>query len=753
MMRLAASLMTFVLLALAALPANASGPDPLPYSFIHNRGGEAADRARLYRGHMGVLLPTGSDARLYLQWRLMNGLDVDPAVADTLNRRCCASGGWPDSGDSIDKWLSAVGQVTGVKPSETWIATDRPGTEYGEVENCFGDAFLSAAATLTERAARYGRRSPAVRAWLATQNAVFAACSDPKATLPAPLANGPRWLMADRAYQEAAFALYQLRTEEAFRRFRAIAADPTSPWAPRGLYLSARVMFHAALLHRSPQAYAAARAGIAPLQAKPDAYGYGEVRRMLHALAFRYRPAALFAKLDQELNAKAPDDDLARGLRDYVNLSERLPMRPDLADWLETLHNQKRAVALVHASQRWTATRKVHWLVLALTLVRPGDPQAAGLAAAAARVPRNSAAWTTAQYHLVRLTLATADPIALRKRVDAMLASDLSGTDRNLFLGLRAQLATGLPDMMRNAVRRVFCPDYSDTCPANRRFDHDPSLVTRPPGNHYVALGSETKAILDRLPLRSRMAAGAGMAPQFRLDVALTNFGRAVQLQDNVAIDRLAADLAVLLPAIRQDWLTVRNTRPGPAKLFAEFFILAKIPGMSPDFAGYTRPEGVVRKWQGGWWDWMILPRTRAVPAAPPGEDQYNLWESGISPDMGHPDIICGAFCGLSGFPLHLPGFAMAVQPQARLERARLLFYTDDTKTRLPLGAVSAWTYLLDYARAHPRDPRAPEACYWLIRIARWGHAHDRVGYKAFKLLHGAHRHSVWAKRSPFYFD
>jgi hypothetical protein len=753
MTRLWGSLITFALLALGCAPARASGPDPLPYSFIHNRGGEAAERARLYQGHMGVLLPTGSDGRLYLQWRLMNGLGINPAVGDTLNRRCCASGGWPDSGDSIDAWISAVGRVTGVKSSDTWISTDRPGTEYGEVENCFGDAFRSATATLKDRAARYGRRNPAGRAWLATQNAVFAACSDAKATLPAPLANPPRWLKEDRAYQEAAFALYQTRTEEAFRRFRAIAADPTSPWAPRGLYLSARVLYHAALLHRSPQAYTAALAAIAALRAHPGAYGYREARRMLRALAFRYRPAILFAKLDQELNAREPVDDLARGLRDYVNLLDRLPARPDLADWLVTLHNPKRAPALVHASQRWIATRKAHWLVLALTLVRPGDPQAAGLAAAAARVPRTNAAWTTAQYHLIRLTLTAADSTVLRRRVEAILASNLSGSDRNLFLGLRAQLATSLPDLMRTAVRPVFCPDYPDTCPANRTYNHDPSLVTRAPGNHYAALAPETKAILDRLPLRSRMAAGAGMAREFRLDLALTNYGRAVQLQDNAVIDRLAAELAVLLPAIRQDWLTIRNTRPGPAKLFAEFFILAKIPGMSPDFAGYTRPEGAVRHWQGGWWDWMILPRPTTAPVAPPGDDQYNLWESGISPDATRPDIICGAFCGLSGFPLHMPVFAMAAQPQARIERARLLFYADDTKSKLPLGSVSAWAYLLDYARAHPRDPRSAEACYWLIRIAHWGHAHDRIGYKAFKLLHTAHRRSVWTKRSSLYFD
>ncbi|WP_442679382.1 hypothetical protein ACSBM8_18095 [Sphingomonas sp. ASY06-1R] len=753
MMRLAVLLTAVILCGVPYAPATASGPDPLPYSFIHNRGGEAQDRDRLYRGNMGVFLPTGSDGRLYLQWRLMNGLDITPAIGDTLNRRCCVSGGWPDSDDAIEDWIGAVRSVTRVQPSETWIATDRPGTEYGEVQNCFGDAFHSAAATLKERAARYGRQSAAVRAWLATQNAVFAACSDPKATLPAPLANAPQWLRADRAYQEAAFALYQVRIEEAFRRFRAIAADPTSPWASRGLYLSARVMYHAALLHRSPDAYKAARAAIAPLQARPGAYGYGEVRIMLRALAFRYRPALLFGKLDQELNAKVPVPDLARGVRDYVNLSERLPTRPDLADWLATLRNPQRAPALAHASERWAATRKQHWLVLALTLARPDDPQAATLAAAALQVPRSSAAWKTAQYHQLRLTIAHGDPAALRARVDTILVSELSSTDRNLFEGIRAQLATSLPDLMRFAVRRVFCPDYGDKCPPNTRFNHDPSLAARRPGSDPVALAPDAKAILDRLPLHSRMTVGAGLPREFRLDLALTNFGRAVQLQDDAAIDQLAAELAVLLPAIRQDWLTIRHTPPGPAKRFAEFFVLAKIPGMSPDFAGYTRPEGTPRQWQGDWWDWMILPRPARARIDPPDASRYNLWESRQSADQAHPDLVCGAYCGASGFPLHLPQFAIEAQPRARVERSRLLFYNDDNKAKLPPGSVSAWASLLEYARAHPRDPRSPEACYWLIRITRWRTAHDRIGYKAFRLLHTVHPRSIWTKRSPLYFD
>jgi hypothetical protein len=71
----------------------------------------------------------------------------------------------------------------------------------------------------------------------------------------------------------------------------------------------------------------------------------------------------------------------------------------------------------------------------------------------------------------------------------------------------------------------------------------------------------------------------------------------------------------------------------------------------------------------------------------------------------------------------------------------------------MPSGAVSVWESLYDYARAHPSDPRTPEALYWLVRIGRWGHSHDRIGFRAFRLLHSRHAASAWTEKSPFYYD
>ena len=60
---------------------------------------------------------------------------------------------------------------------------------------------------------------------------------------------------------------------------------------------------------------------------------------------------------------------------------------------------------------------------------------------------------------------------------------------------------------------------------------------------------------------------------------------------------------------------------------------------------------------------------------------------------------------------------------------------------------------MLTYLRAHPADPRAPEALYWLVHVGRFGGSHDHSGRRAFELLHARYPKSGWAQRTPYFFD
>lgn len=782
------ALLAVALAVLGASPGLGSGgPSPSPL-YLHRGGGTAAELAWL-QGRTGIILARAPDALLYLHWRQLHGLSVSPQAIGALTEPCCGHAE-PDPAPHGDfAWLAARRTVLGETEvtAPYFIPMDRPGPNYTSFFNCFADAFETAAATLRDRAGRYGAASGAVRAWLRTQDAVFDACANPAAALPAAPTESPAWLRADRAYQEAAFALYNYDTDGAAARFAAIGRDRTSPWRPMALYLRARAFQREALAiaralaarpgepeglvetllgaaerpvlaARRPLVFARARAAVAQLAAAPaGSYGRGEARRMRRALDFRERPDALRAELDRELNAAAPAADLDFSLRDYLRLSQDPAERPDAADWILTLKSADRAQALAHARERWGQSRDTAWLIAALSLVNPGEEGAEALAADAADVAPDSPGRPTAQYHHLRLTAATAGPAETRARLDAMLADPaLTLTERNLLTAARAQVAADLGEFARFAVREPYCLAIYDDCSDDDYYRAE-TLGQRPGGGAWLGWGDDARAVIDRMPLAQRIALSRDrtLPDALRLDLALTSFARAVQLRDDPAIDALAGDLAGLLPQLRDEWRAIPAARPGPAKRFATLFAMAKIPGLRTDLADYLRPHGTVAEFQRTWVPWRLLPPGRGAPAVEPPQ-LHAYWDGyWFATGEDQNDLICLGKCGLASFPLQLPPFVAAAQAEARRERAFFLTGGDagDGTDPAPPGTVWLWDEALAFVAAHPRDARAAEMLYWLIRIGRWGGSHDHLGRRAFQLLHRRYAGSDWARRSPYYYD
>jgi len=727
------------------------GPPPMPH-YVQSTPQDAAERAALADGRIGIVKVDAGDALLYLDWRALNGLTSGPAATRALTNPCCGSR--PDR--TMMDWVAARRAVAGAQPDVFYIATEREGPDYTAIPTCFDDAFATATATLNDRVRRYGAGSAAVRAWLAGQDAVFEACSKPGVTLPALPADAPAWLRADRAYQLAALALYDGRYGDAASRFAGIVRDAGSPWARTGLYLEARAILRGALATPDPAGFAGAHAAINRLAAAPaGTFGRGEVGRMRQILEYHEHPAQLLARLGGQLGERAPIPDIAAALRDYMTLADKATARPEEADWIRTLQSRKREEALVHAAARWAATHKSAWLVAALTLAQSGDASAPALARAAEAVAPDDPAWLTARYHAIRLTLASTDPAITRASVERVLArQDLALSDRNIFTAVRAQFATSLADFAQAMLRSPYCEPGSATC-VEAIWPGGEGLVGRLPSGRFVGFGAESRAIIDRLPLAERIALAADIAipRELRLDLALTGYGRAVQLQDHVAIDRLATLLTTLLPQLAPDWRRIVRTAPGADKQFAEAFVMAKIPSIRVDLTDYARPVGTVPQFAGYWVDWLVIPRGRATAAVRfPLAGAYDVGFYDVpSDDQQEPiDLTCLSHCGPGGFPLRLPGFAVAGLPRAQAERRYFVFGGAGPNPRL---AHSLWGDMLAYVRAHPGDPRSPEALYRLIRVARWGGNHDHLGKRAFHLLHDRYPRSVWTRRSPYYYD
>ncbi|HEY2179217.1 MAG TPA: hypothetical protein VGH15_11595, partial [Caulobacteraceae bacterium] len=456
-----------------AADAHASGPGALSPWYLDQFGGDRGDLVSFYGGRVGIVMARAPRSMLFASWRLLHRRNVGLTAGEALSVPCCGEGGM-DSYEADQTWLKARAAVPGAPPLSE-LTTGRPGDSYTETPNCFAEAFQLASDTLADRTARYGAASPFVRAWLDAQDAVFAACSKAGIQLPQAPAGAPAWLGFDRAYQQAALALYSGRDDDAASRFADIARQGGSPWRGRGLYLAARAQVRQVLKDNTEAAYARAEAAVGRLAAAPaGTFGQGEVRGLRNVLAFHGRPKAYLAELAARLGGPDLMPDATVDFRDFLDLGAAQPAPPDVLDWIATLRAQlgpkpadppppddlqaRRRLALAHAGGRWAATHDPAWLVAALSLANPGEPEAAPLIAAAGQIGEGDPAWLSAQYHSIRLTLAFAPPGDSRRRLDAILARrDLSVSDRNIFRAQRAQVAADLADFLRFALRERLC--------------------------------------------------------------------------------------------------------------------------------------------------------------------------------------------------------------------------------------------------------------------------------------------------------
>ena len=199
--------------------------------------------------------------------------------------------------------------------------------------------------------------------------------------------------------------------------------------------------------------------------------------------------------------------------------------------------------------------------------------------------------------------------------------------------------------------------------------------------------------MIDRLPLADRTALSRSpqLPTELRLDLALTGFARAVQLQDDVAIDALATELSTQTPATPRGYAgDCSPHRQVPAKRFAEFFVMAKLPGLRTELVEYVRPLGTLADFQGYWVDWLILPRGAGTgPGEIPRATGYLLDSYWYGGDESRADFTCLGECGAGAFPLHLPGFVAAKQDAAVAERRFLVTGMTDAQDQPRTSADS----------------------------------------------------------------
>jgi hypothetical protein len=796
------------LLALLTMPVSASTDGPGANWAVNEFGGTPAERQMLYAGQPGIILPTSPASLLFIAWQRLHGHTVTTAAGEALAVPCCG-GSAGGASDAVTAWLDARKTVPGAPAREAFLETERPGPDYTSLPNCLDDAFRNATATLQARAGSYGLQAPELRAWLAAQDAVFAACAKPVAALPPLPDAAPAWLQADYHYQAAALAFYNADFAAAAAAFAAIAQDAASPWHGIAPYLRVRALLRQALASKAQADFAAARdAGLA---LPADAPFHAAAAQLASMAQLRADPAAASTRLVAALQT---DTAAAKDFKDLQSLAGKAPAS-DVMDWIATFKtgaaappvpntdtgspldmaraaDARRVTALAHARDRYGATHDPAWLIAVLALMQPDDaasPDAATIMTDASAAAEQTPGYLTLLYHRIRLTIGTADPAALRPALDAALArNDLTTSTRNLLLAERLQTAATLGEFARFALRPVTCTKESDGCKTQDwgYYGTNPGVFDADGDAATVGLGDDARYLIDRMALAPRMALSADttLPAAIRLDIALTSFARAVLLHDDPSTDRMALALQTLLPAMAVDFAVIPKVKVAD-KLFAEYMIFAKIPGLRVDLIDYQRPTGPVTQFQGQWPNWVVLDKADPDSIAPAPalyeSAAYQVLDVAAGTDLGGghrklPDAVCSGMCGAGGFVPRPPAFLADTAVKATAERRFLPppgKFGDVNATRgdrveafpnqdfehaaktvaPPLGAVFVWEYVLNYAASHPKDPRSPEALHWLIHVGHFGQSHDHSGKRAFLLLKSRYPDSSWAKQNQFFYD
>jgi len=693
--RFAAALL-FATTTLTPAPLPACGPYvPAAIFWYTHRTNEPL--TRFLDGHLGILDPELERPYLFVAYRHLTGLGLDPASREALQRWLEPADGLPpdDSGSAaIRRWRSArraaLGALDdpGIRPF-TRVTHEHDGTlVHFYYRNCLDDAFETATRTALQRLADLGAGSTELLEWGRAQDRVFANCNGP-ATIPdelPPAASSAA--RADRAYQIAAAAFYAGRFDEAEQRFRAIAADPASPWRATAALLVARTLIRRGMLSLpiDGDALAAAEAELSRIETEPSlAAVHASAARLRSYVGFHAHPGRQRVLLAGVLGGVALPPDPVLPLIDYAKLAG---LDRDEDSPFDCFLSPSRC-----AARASTSLPPPLGAVLAAMLGR----------APAAPVPdAMAAAQPTLDFGRARALARAGHDDEARAVLDGLLrgnAGPLAPGDRNRVLSARAELATDLAEYLR----------LSQMAPVAYVLDAGPLPLA--PEDRQITLTDSTYAVIagEFDPGLQRRALDSGeLVDAVARRVAVFSWMRANLAGDEIAARELAEPLARLVPEMAPEVDAWRRAR-GKERRFAFALTALRFPGARPAPGGaFPRTAGLRER------DWL----------------RDNWW------------------CRLDAPQVTAPRFIdPATRARAAAMRARLAEVEPVTESLSPI--VFSW------ATSHPRDPRVPEALHRLVTATRYSACAVEVGLvskRAFRWLHRRYPESPWTARTPYWF-
>jgi hypothetical protein len=694
-------------------------------------------------GRLGILGEQYRMMFLAYAYRSMMGI---PTTADerrqvvTLWKRVAGDIPHGDKLDRVQDWLDARSEVApSLPPTRPVIRGEMEYVQHTRINN---DALLKAASTARALAGEWKAHPALVEEWVRNQDRVFGECT-PISMPPLEPALDEGLTPAHRArrkaehdYQRAASLFYCFEYDEALAAFQAISQAADTPYQALGAYLVARTRvrkaFHGlrrytSLTEKIPEPEAVAELTEADrmlkrvMATRKWSKMHGPARRLRNLVRSHLEPEVLACELLSRVLQPGTGASLAPELGDLDLMSgwaERCTELPEpaaeLNAWMLTLRRDwapgtkeevVRQQAYTAAVTRWKATGHLPWLVAALMKARPDSEGVAALLADVAKVPLSAPAGLTLTYHSAHLLHERGDLEASRALLDAVppeLTKNFVSTDNQL-RSERFAVARSWDELFHNALRRL----------AGMDTDSHTDLVDIPLHERPLALGVDALPVLEsRLTAKrlAELATGKVLTSPLRRWVGWTAFARAAVVGDDETLRAMAKALAAKEPAARGELLAIA-ARPTPEeRQFEAQVLLMGLPMVSPRL----EPEGV-----------RLADDYPNLELTVDKEYEKNWW--------------CAPRADAPVQPLP---FVSAEEQQAAAAEWQALIQAGDS---VPWFARVA----LDWAKAHPDDPRSPKALFRVVRASRRGCGQGTAEAKAaFDYLHTHYKKSPWAKKA-----
>jgi hypothetical protein len=392
-----------------------------------------------------------------------------------------------------------------------------------------------------------------------------------------------------------------------------------------------------------------------------------------------------------------------------LNTIPQILRSDELTDWILTLQTDDPA-AYRHAFAKWRATKSDAWLAVVMIKAQKTSPRLATALRQAEQIERDSPAFATIAYHLIRLKIAQGLQTQARTQLDEIISWQtdvLPISAQNQFLEQRMRLSKTLDEFLRFSFRRPITfydegsygsihdfleegkrnwnPEYTSQTKEEFERELEKSYASLLPWDGRSNFDETTAELLNwHFPLSVLAEASRHSAlPEYlRRRFALATWTRAIVLKQSAIADEIAPEVVRLVPESAPLFQSYLEARTPQDKTNAALFVLLKFPSLTPfvegGVGGFNAPEDNDYYFETSWW-------------CAPSNTEYNLKGEEV------PKLVAK------------PSFLTPTQIEAARQERTALVTIGDAKIYLGKQAI-AW------AKASPEDPRVPEALYIAVQ-------------------------------------